>query len=365
MALSTSNSELLAHRPDWIWVLAGALLMLLAYVGITEAALSEKGFSPTVNDTEALWLNERERASSLGQGALILVGASRIQLDLDLRVLREKTGLEPVQLAIDGSSYVPVLQGLARDPTIRGTVVVDLMPGPVSFEVGPTGTSQHYQSEYDTFSAGNVRWPTYRTLDAWLARVIRPHLINFADGGRPWDSLVNRVTNANASPQYLSSFADRSRQADYQRVTMPDFYLRRVYRHIGSPVEIDINQSTDHLARQLTEYIGRLHPMPESEQTQKGLLDLEDAVAAIQLHGGTVIIMTMPTSGLVQEADSRRFPRALYWDRVAANTTARTIHWQDHPGLAGFVCPDGSHLDKRDTVAFSNAFVIVAGLGRP
>lgn len=365
MVLSTSNSELLPHRPDWIWVIAGAFLMLLAYVGITERALSEKGFSPTVNDTEALWLNERERASSLGERALILVGASRIQLDLDLSVLHQKTGLEPVQLAIDGSSYVPVLQGLARDPTIRGTVVVDLMPGPVSFDVGPIGTSQHYQSEYDALSSGSYRWPTYRTLDAWLARVIRPQLVNFADGGRPWDSLVNRVTNSKASPQYLLTFADRSRQADYQRVTMPDFYLRRVHRHIGSPVEIDINQSAGHLAKQLAEYIDQLHATPENAQTQKGLLDLEDAVAAIQSRGGKVIIMAMPTSGLVQEADSKRFPKALFWDRVVATTKAHTIHWQEHPGLAGFVCPDGSHLDKRDTLAFTNAFVLATGLGRP
>ena len=32
--------------------------------------------------------------------------------------LRRKTGLEPVQLAIDGSSFVPVLEDLANDPAI-------------------------------------------------------------------------------------------------------------------------------------------------------------------------------------------------------------------------------------------------------
>ena len=38
--------------------------------------------------------------------------------------VRARTGLAPVQLAIDGSSFVPVLDGLARDPSIRGTVIV-------------------------------------------------------------------------------------------------------------------------------------------------------------------------------------------------------------------------------------------------
>lgn len=365
MALSISNSEHSLSRLHWLTVFGGALLMLLAYVFVTEAALAEKGFDKTVNDTAARWLNERERAAALGAQALILVGASRIQLDVDLDILRQKTGLEPIQLAIDGDSYVPVLQGLARDPAIRGTVVVDLMPGPVSFDIGPTGRSQRYQAEFDALSAQGFQWPSYHASDAWLADRIGRQLINYADGGRPWDSLINRLINTKATAQYLLTFPDRSRQADYQRVVMPDFYLNRVFRHIGNPSEIEANQPIGHMAQQLANYIKGLKPTLDSAQSEKGLADLERAVSAIQSRGGRVFIMAMPTSGLVLEADSRRFPRALYWDRVVASTSAHTIHWQDHPALSGFICPDGSHLDKRDTGAFTNAFVLAAGLDRP
>ncbi|ROZ79137.1 hypothetical protein EEB15_05555 [Ramlibacter sp. WS9] len=339
------------------------MLTLLAFVATTEIILARRGFAPTVHDTQALWLKERERASALGKRALILVGASRIQLDIDLDILRRTTGLEPVQLAIDGSSYVPVLEGLAHDPSIRGTVVLDLIPGPVSLERQSSGASHDFQAEYETSADGKIRWPTYRDIDARMSDAMRNHLINYADGGRPWDAFQNRIINPEATPQYLSTFADRSRRADYQRVKMPDFYLSRVLRHLGNPPEIDTSLPADRLAQKVEDYVSRLEPTAASAQTTKGLVDLERTVAAIQSRGGKVIIVSLPTSGLVHEADTRRFPKSLYWDRVAATTSAHAIHSQEHPELSRFACPDGSHLDQRDVPAFTTAFVRAAGLG--
>jgi hypothetical protein len=364
VASSTSSSEGLLPELDWKWIFSGALLILLAYVATTEIALARRGFDATVHDSEARWLKERRKASALGSRALILVGASRIQLDFDLDSLRQKTGLEPVQLAIDGSSYVPVLQGLARDPSIRGTVVLDLMPGPVSLEAESSGASHSYQSEYEALTSRKMQWPSYPVLEDELADGMRSRLISYADGGRPWDALVNRLINTKTTPQYLSTLPDRSRRADYARVKMPDFYFARVLRHLGNPAEIEADQPSDRLAEQLGAYVRRLQPRPQDAQTEKGLVDLQHAVSAIQSRGGKVIIAVLPTSGLVQEADARRFPRRLYWDRVVATTTARTVHWQEHPSLSGFACPDGSHLDQRDTTAFTNAFIAVAGLER-
>lgn len=364
MALYISSSEAEAPSLNWTWIFGIALFMLLAYVYATETALSAKGFTPTVIDSKALWIKERERASKLGGRALILVGASRIQLGFDLDVLRQKTGLEPIQLAIDGSSYAPVLNGLASDTAIRGTIILDLMPGPVSLDIDSKGTSKHYQEAYEAMAAGHFRWPTYQTAELWSTGAVTALLTNYADGGRPWDSLVNRLFNAKATPQYLLTFPDRSRKADYQRVSIPDYYLSRVLRHIGNPPDLNANQSGEELRARLTDYIDHLQPKPESTQSEKGLADLERLVSAIQSRGGRVIILAMPTSGLVQAADSKRFPRHLYWGKVVASTTAQTIHWQDYQSLSGFNCPDGSHLDAKDTVAFTNAFTLVAHLNR-
>src|SRR5438477_4523341 len=98
--------------------------MLIAFVAIMEARLKVRGIRATAVDNESTWIHERARASSLGSGAMILVGSSRMQTSIDLDVLRERTKFEPVQLALDGSSFVPVLAGLAKDAEIRGTVLV-------------------------------------------------------------------------------------------------------------------------------------------------------------------------------------------------------------------------------------------------
>ncbi len=363
MALSTSSFEPQSPRLSWAWLFGGALLMLMAYVTASEFILSAKGFAATVHDSQARWLAERKRAASLGHNALILTGASRIQLGLDLDVLRRKTGHEPVQLALDGSSYVPVLQGLARDPAVTGTVVVDLMPGPVGFSVESAGASARFQAAYDAQQAAQFHWPTYSIAESWLADLVTRHLINYADGARPWDSLLNRIANPAATPQYLLTYPDRSRRADYQRVAMPEFYLGRVLRHLGDPKSIDPHQTSDRLILDIEQYIEEMNPSMEAPQTQQGLHDLETAVTAIQARGGKVIFLVMPTSGLVQAADAKRFPRAAYWDKVVTGTSAKTIHWEDHKRLSGFTCPDGSHLDKRDVTAFTEAFIAVAKLG--
>ena len=339
--------------------------MVLTYVAAAESLLVAKGFTPTAKDTKALWMKQRERASQLGDRALILVGASRIQLGMDLNVLRRATGLEPVQLAIDGSSYLPGLSGLARDAAIRGTIVLDLMPGPISTDFDSKSTSNRYQNEYEAMATRHFEWLTYQQAELFFTGAVGRYLSSYADGGRPWDSLVNRVFNADATPQYLLTFPDRSRKADYQRVPMPDFYLSRVFRHLGSPPDLGASQSGDDFQLRLTEYISRLQPKPESAQSKEGLADLEKLVSTIQSRGGRVIILAMPTSGLVKEADAKQYPRHLYWDKVVASTTAQTIHWQDHQSMAGFNCPDGSHLDAKDTVEFTNAFALAANFKRP
>ena len=49
-----------------------------------------------------------------------------MQSGLDLDVLADVTGLQPVQLAISAAPLMPVLRHVAIDPAITGTVVVSM-----------------------------------------------------------------------------------------------------------------------------------------------------------------------------------------------------------------------------------------------
>ena len=342
-----------------------SIVLAAAYIFISEWGLKIKGFIPTIRDTEARWIQERARAAKLGSRALILVGASRIQLGMDLDVLRRVTTLEPVQLAIDGTSFVPILDGLARDKSITGTVVVDISPGPFHFKSNLSGPGTRFQIKYEQSSASKgFHWTTYDDIDNWIAERIRKNLSNFADSSRPLDSLVYRIANSKATPQYLVTLPDRSRQADYSKVSMPEFYFIRVLRHLGNPPELSSKTPDASLQEPLENYIDRIEPRIDEDQIKRDLSDLENAITAIQSRGGHVILISMPTSGLIRKADEKRYPREAYWNEIVANTSANTIYSYDFPELSQFVCPDGSHLDKRDRNIFTERFARIAGLSR-
>ncbi len=124
--LSTSSSNDRLPQANWIAIWLGILVVIFSIIAYFEWHIRDLGWSPSVVDSPDLWVEQRKKASALGDKALILVGASRMQLDMDIQVLREKTKLEPIQLAIDGTSYLPVLENLANDPQITGTVLVSV-----------------------------------------------------------------------------------------------------------------------------------------------------------------------------------------------------------------------------------------------
>lgn len=357
---SSSNQRLphLAWRP----ILLGAVLMFIAFVGAMELRLAAKGFHPTVVDSEALWQAERARARTLGKRALIIVGASRIQLGLNLEVLRRLTGLEPVQLAIDGTPLLPVLEGLAHDPAIRGTVLVDYYNHMLGPEEGHN-RARVYETRSDR-SAITYSFPDYAQVESYLSQRWRRMLRSYADGARPLTALLIRIFG-NDTPQYLVTLPDRSRLADYRRVAMPAFYYRRVIRSLGEEVQLPPQATHEDLQRLLESRIQRLQPDDETIfMSQQRLEYLESLIRMIQDRGGQVVFVVMPASGMVRDIEQRRYPRPRFWDRLVAQTSARTVHFEDFPALRDFVCPDGSHLDYRDQVRFTAALVAAAGLER-
>ena len=79
---------------------------------------------------------------------------------------------------------------------------------------------------------------------------------------------------------------------------------------------------------------------------------MEPWVERIQARGGRVVFARFPSTGEVLAVDEAMRSRREHWDRFAARTAAETLHFQDVPGLAGFDCPDGAHLDRGDTARF-------------
>jgi hypothetical protein len=62
-------------------------------------------------------------------------------------------------------------------------------------------------------------------------------------------------------------------------------------------------------------------------------------------------------SGGLKELEDQQTPRAQTWDPLLKSTGAPGIHYQDFSELAGFNCPEWSHLSAGDSVEFTKRLV--------
>lgn len=362
MPSSTSSSERPLPTANWPRILGAAALVLVLCVAYLELRLALRGFRATSVDTRELWIAQRARAAELGPRALILVGASRMQLDMDLPILRAASGLEPVQLAIDASNFMAVFEGLARDPRVTGTLIVDFSDGAV-ISAGPEGISNDWQHGYERAQGAHL--PGFDSVEAQLTRLWRTHLRSYADGAQPLTSLTTRILPARATQQYLVTLPDRSRLADYSKVPMPESYYGRVIRNLGEDLHFVPGIPFAEVERQLREHVEALQPdLAGLPAFERGITALTDQTRAIEARGGRVYFVELPTSGLVREIDEHRYPRDIFWNRFVATVGTPTLHFEDVPALKALQCPDGSHLDFRQREAFTRTFAGALGLSR-
>ncbi len=334
----------------WLRVLGFAFLALAAAVAFMELRLSQLGYRPTPLNSQARWAAERARAGKLGKNALILVGQSRILLDVDLDALREASGMEPVQLAIDGNAPFDILRGLATDPGITGTVLVDYY----DYTVGASGeASTQYQKYFEAHGRQTpLEAPNVWTENALESR-LHEHLSSYADGANPFDSLSKRILKDKQAEQFLTTLPDRSVLADYSKVKMPDFYYTKVAESLGMHFD-KLPPDIDAVLSKKADAMTSVGNIPGVTALFAGKVnEMKDVVLSMQKHGAKVIFVAMPTSGIVTRIQNTQFPKNEFFDHFTAVVGAPSFRTDDEPMFAEFHCPDGSHLDYRDRPRFT------------
>lgn len=365
MRSSTSSSDLRLHAAGVVAALLLGLVLASLVGAILEMRMRQIGLGPGARDSRELWAAQRARASELGDEAIILVGDSRILLDVDLDTLAAQTGLQPVQLAIDGSRYMRVLEDLADDPSITGTVLIG-----AGINKMRRSAERDRADEWVEFFNDEYRglWspPVETRLKAWVQGWSAIYANEI-----PWNTLWLRLVNPGTVPtrRYLRTYANRNRDADYRLVKQPEFYVKRVLSQLGRDVDRDRVRNLDDFDRAVREVLRRsprAEPSsPETFEHVNGLID------RMQRRGARVVAIRMPCSRSIREIEEHRHPRAGGWDVFAATTRAKTLHFADHAELQ-FYLPDGSHLDVRDKAAFTRALAALlvddirsAAVGRP
>lgn len=325
--------------------LAFVALGLTAVVALGwEIRCRSLGYAPGLDDTSDLWAEQRR---AVLPGSTVIIGASRALFDLDLDVLERSLGQRPVQLALVGSCVAPVLQDLAADPTFRGTVLCDVVPGLVTVPpmAPPYHNSLRALERHRTQTLAQ-RWshllslPLERTFaalqqeDLTLAALIKQVRIPNRPGAQIGPAL----------PPHFATI-ERDRRTRMRDRVLTDAALRE---RIGNGwIPLFTPPPKPH-------WIPDAAFGPFMQSMLDGRFkDCAAAVAAIRARGGRVVFLHLPSTGPLKELEDRLTPRAMVWDRLLAETGAAGVYSDDVADLQGFDCPEWSHLSAADSQVFS------------
>ena len=297
-----------AARRYTAWFVGGLLLSLAA----TEARLRWMGYTPSVIDDRALWSYHRQSIEGADGKTLVLLGGSRMQLGVSLETLRSSgTRQRVAQLAVDGTFPLAALRDLAEDSQFSGLVLCSLLE--------PAFEPQNWDGQQPWVEYYRREFKVTTGLKRVFSGVLQQHFV---------------LTNSR-KPKYLTTAFDRSRSADYSGVDLAAH--RQIRLAAGNRMfRAERCSSRAWLNRAAT---------------------AESYVRAIQRRGGDVVFIRFPSSPPLYRLEQRRYPRREFWDRYARMTRATMLHFQDIPRWRQFDCPDFSHLDQTDKVAFTQTLV--------
>ena len=327
MRSSTSSFERGVPRGNWGRTWVAVLIVVVAFAVRYEVFLRSRGYQPSIKDDEYAWAWERGRVSDGNPTTVALVGSSRIMLDFSVQTFEEMfPHARYVQLGVNGTTPLATLFDLANDRDFRGIAIVDVSER--AFNRAAWWAQQQYVDTYHhrTRAIGAMA-------ERWLATQIQSRLALLSTRGVV---LLGQLWRDKSwpTPPYVTTRADRTRYADY---TLTDVDRKRL--------------------RRIEEFEAWEKETPDQPEWLKNALEVESYVTAIQARGGKVVYVRMPTCDERWDAEERMFPKAQFWDQLAARTHATPIHFKDYPTLASFPCPDTSHLDMRDAPAFTRALL--------
>ena len=327
MTSFTSNSD--PSEPRWGIVWAVTLLLVGIVVGGWELLVRDAGLGPAYVDNKTLWADTRHQLNKHGQEAIVLLGASRMQRAVEVSTMTDRFDRPVFQLSVEGSSYLSVLENLAVDPRISGTVVVSIAPA-FTFNRLLTQLDNGGQSEYLRYYSNQ----SYaRRLEQRLTLFLQGRLAFRAPRARP--ALV------------IPALIDTG--------TLPGLDANTVFRDRVVHVNHDLmpgDQSDEGLA---AHYVRNAEPYTQSE-FGPFVSYIATLVRMLRQKGVDVYFARLPSVGAVLALESDYFPREQFWDVLEKNVDATFVHFADYPELEGLLSPDGSHIDSAHRVEFTEIF---------
>ena len=309
-------------RVWWVALLVAGVLLAGA-----EWGWRRRGFLPGVKDTPELWSLARAQASAEGGRGVVLLGSSRFQGGLVPEELsRALGGTRVLQLSINGSSSLPLLEDLARDERFRGLVLCEVSPT-LFFSVEPN----EVRARPAQYVAGHRHRTFLADWETLLRVALQERLVLLLSAVQPQNVLRQLVVHQRLPPPPINrTLANRQHLSDFQGLDLEP--LRRIW------------------TRRYQEAHGKA---PEPAELEALLERVASHVARLRARGGDVVFVRMVSSGDVRRIEDERYPRAAYWDRLLQRTGGHGLSFEDVPTLARFECPEDSHLDAHVAPEFT------------
>lgn len=349
MPSSTSSFDFVRPVPDLAWrgiLLAVVVLTAGATLG-WEMRVRAWGYHPGLNDTSDLWADQRE---AVKPDSIVIIGDSRGLFDTDLDTLQQGLGQRPLQLSLVGSCAYPVLENLANDEGFHGTVISSLIP--LMWLAPPP--SPPYKNSLRALKRFHKRTIAQRTghhLGMWLEE----HLA-FMNEDLTLEQWLNRVP----VPERAGFHPPPELPPNFQSIARDR--RTRMWASCAQPGPLQ-----DHVR---SVWLGLFTPPPPPSYVPKDAFmagmgkaieqrfaDTTAAVKKIQARGGRVVFVRFPVVGPLKQLEDKMTPRQGPWDRIIKESGAPGIYFEDYPELAGFICPEWSHLSDRDSVEFTKRLV--------
>ena len=317
-----------------------ALLGFLALMAGWEWHWRDYGAAPSYRNSNGEWAQQRRRIDAGEGGKTVLIGSSRVMFDVQLPVWEKITGERPIQLAIQGTSPVPMLEDLAADKNFTGRLLVGVAP-----DIFFTGFSYrgdvlpYFHKETPSQRVGN--WLSMHFLEPYfafddpdfaLATVVRRQAWMPRPGLRP-NMAVRKlaVSDADRNMQMWHKVVDDPQYRAIARATWAS-------RFAGLPPGLDTPAGK---RKSIDEQIGKAAA----------------AIAILRARGVPVVFVRMPSVGPYYAFEEKFLPRAETWDLLLQRTAAPGIHFMDYPQLQGYDLPEWSHLSPPEATRFTAQFV--------
>ena len=322
----------------WGRILLGACVLFLLLMSAWEAYWRDYGAVPGYRNSNGAWAEQRRRISEGEGGKTVLVGSSRILFDVQLPEWERLSGERPIQLALEGTSPVPVLEDLAKDPAFTGRLVVGVAPDLFFSGFAYRGAAnEHFHKQGPSQRSGH--WLSKQLAEPYFAFYDPDFALATVLRRQDWPLRPGQRTGTRVRKLMVQDSPDRN-------------------THMWRKVEVDLPYRD--LARSIwsENFTGPPPPMMDTPEKARKLVAAQidraaRAVATLRARGVRVVFVRPPSNGDYYAFEQKAMPRAQTWDMLLQRTGAPGIHFEDHAQLQGYELPEWSHLTAADARRFT------------